>query len=63
MDPVGNFNKGVLKLVNTYEAQGIKDITYKFYPEGRHEMLNEINYMEVIDDMKKWLNSKCKMEG
>lgn len=62
-DPVGNFTRGVLKLINTYKKLGINDITYKFYPGGRHEMLNELNYMEVIDDIKKWLNSKCKMEG
>ncbi|MGE5629340.1 MAG: lysophospholipase [Solirubrobacterales bacterium] len=62
IDPVGNFTKGVLKLIDTYEKQGMKDITYKFYPDGRHEMLHELNYMDVIKDTIKWLNSKCRME-
>ena len=57
-DPVGVYTKGVMKLINTYENMGIKDIEYKFYEEGRHEMLNEINSDEVTGDIINWLNSK-----
>jgi len=57
-DPVGGYTKGVMKLINTYENLGIRDVEYKFYEEGRHEMLNEINKDVVIRDIIKWLNSK-----
>ena len=57
-DPVGSDTKGVMKLVNAYKNLGIKDIKYKFYKEGRHEMLNEINRDEVTGDIINWLNSK-----
>lgn len=56
-DPVGKNGKGVLKLVNTYKAHGMVDLTYKLYKDGRHEMLNEINKEEVMEDVIKWLNS------
>ncbi|MHC1721289.1 MAG: lysophospholipase [Clostridiaceae bacterium] len=55
-DPVGGCTKGVLKLVGEYKSLGIKDITYRFYRDGRHEMLNEINRDEVISDLIGWLN-------
>ena len=56
-DPVGRNGKGVLKLVKTYKKQGIKDLTYKLYKDGRHEMLNETNKEEVMVDVIKWLNA------
>ncbi|MBU3190692.1 lysophospholipase [Clostridium bowmanii] len=56
-DPVGKNGKGVLKLVKTYKEHGVVDLTYKLYKDGRHEMLNEVNKEEVIEDVLKWLNT------
>lgn len=56
-DPVGRNGKGVLKLVKTYEKHGIKDLTYRLYKDGRHEMLHETNKEEVIADTIKWINA------
>ena len=53
-DPVGNYTKSVLKLIKIYKHIGVKNITYKFYPEARHELLNEINRDEVMGDILKW---------
>ncbi len=55
-DPVGNMGKGVLKLVKTYKRLDIKDLEYKLYKDGRHEMLNEINRDEVMKDVIEWLD-------
>ncbi|MGY0374250.1 alpha/beta hydrolase [Clostridium sp. JNZ J1-5] len=55
-DPVGNFGKGVLKLVNLYKSVGIEDLEYKLYKDGRHEMFNEINKEEVVKDLIVWLD-------
>lgn len=55
-DPVGNYGKGVTKLFHTYKKHGIKDVTMKLYPEGRHESLNEINRDEVMTNVVKWLD-------
>ncbi|MFA9397207.1 MAG: lysophospholipase [Clostridiaceae bacterium] len=56
-DPVGGSGKGVIKLYNTYKSLEIKDVTYKLYKDGRHEMLNEINREEVFNDIIEWLNN------
>ena len=33
-------------------------VFYKFYKEGRHEMLNETNRAEVYRDVYDWLQRK-----
>ena len=54
-DPVGGMAKGVLKCIDAFKRSGMKDITIKLYPEGRHEMLNERNKDEVYQDVLTWL--------
>lgn len=56
-DPVGKNGKGIIKLFNTYKKFNIKDVTYKLYKDGRHEMLNESNRDEVMSDVINWLNN------
>jgi alpha-beta hydrolase superfamily lysophospholipase len=62
LDPVGaktpwsGKTKGVLQVYNNFVKAGIQDVTYKFYPGGRHEMLNELNREEVFKDVITWLN-------
>lgn len=59
-DPVGNNGKGVKKLSDTYKALGVSDLTFKLYKAGRHEMLNETNRDEVMNDVASWLTSHIK---
>ena len=54
-DPVGSCGKGVKKVYGYFEKQGTKDLTLKLYPNGRHEMFNELNRDEVINDLLTWL--------
>lgn len=56
LDPVGKNTKGVLQNIHQLQSVGIKDISYKFYPGGRHEILNEINREEVFSDILQWIN-------
>lgn len=58
MDPVGECGKGVQKAYNNFLKAGMKDVSIKLYPGGRHEMLNEINKDEVYADILAWLDSK-----
>jgi len=53
-DPINNRLAGVRPLIEGYRAAGL-DVTFKSYPGGRHEMLNEINRDEVISDLLAWL--------
>lgn len=55
MDPVGNYGKGVMTVYNRLRAAGMSDVTLNLYPDGHHEMLNEINREEVYDDILAWL--------
>ncbi|HCO73638.1 MAG TPA: alpha/beta hydrolase [Clostridium sp.] len=59
-DPVGNYGKGILSLVDTFKSLGIKNLSYKLYEGGRHEILNEINRDMVTEDIKACLNSWVK---
>lgn len=59
-DPVGDKGKGIINLYNLYKELNVKDVSYKLYKDGRHEMLNEVNKDEVIEDVLKWLNSHIK---
>ena len=42
-DPVSENAKTVRELEERYRANGVKDITGLYYPEARHELLNETN--------------------
>ncbi|MBY0756575.1 lysophospholipase [Clostridium sardiniense] len=57
-DPVGYFGKGIVNLYNLYKNIGVKDIQYKLYKDGRHEMLNEKNRDEVINDIIIWIKGR-----
>ncbi|MED1201916.1 alpha/beta hydrolase [Heyndrickxia acidicola] len=54
-DPVGGKTKGVLKVIKQFQNNGVKNIEYTFFPEGRHEMLNETNKEEVYQSILTWI--------
>lgn len=56
-DPVGNFGKGVRDLFERYENIGVENLSIKLYEGARHELLNETNRDEVIDDIIKWIDN------
>ena len=56
-DPVGGNTKGVKKVYGYFKDRGTRDLTLKFYPGGRHEMLNETNRAEVYADVLAWLEA------
>ncbi|WP_044640483.1 alpha/beta hydrolase [Risungbinella massiliensis] len=60
-DPVGDNGRGVLKTYHHFQKAGIVDVSYKLYPGGRHEMLNESNREEVYQDVIAWLNKHLPM--
>lgn len=54
-DPVGSMGKGVKRVVELFRQAGCRNVTVKLYPGGRHEMLNEVNRQEVMEDLLTWL--------
>ena len=61
MDPVGNYGKGPKEVYDKMKACGVKDIELIMYEQGRHEMLNEINKMEVYQMILNWINTKFNL--
>ncbi|RCW67032.1 alpha-beta hydrolase superfamily lysophospholipase [Saliterribacillus persicus] len=59
-DPVGNYGKGLKKLMEFYVSEGFENLNLHLYPNGRHEILNEINRHEVFQDVLDWLTDKMK---
>lgn len=57
-DPVGQNGAGVKKVAGFFRDAGVKDVTLKLYPGGRHEMLNEVNKEEVYADTLAWLEGR-----
>ena len=56
LDPVCEQGQGAERLAQEYQTAGLTNVTCKLYPEGRHEMLNEINRHEVVTDLTQWLD-------
>ncbi len=56
-DPVGSCGKGVERVAALFRAAGVKDLTVRLYPGGRHEILNEQNREEVYADLLHWLEA------
>ena len=52
-DPVA---VNVKQLLAAYRAAGLNDLTYKVYPDARHEILNETNRDEVTRELIAWLD-------
>ena len=42
-------------LVERYRKAGLRDVKHRVYPEGRHELFNELNRDEVTADLIAWL--------
>ncbi len=51
-DPVGEFGKGIQKLVSHAKALGKNVCSFKLYPGARHELVNETNAEEVWTDIR-----------
>ena len=54
-DPVGDYKKGVMRVIKRYEKAGTEDLTTGFYEGARHELLNERNRDEVLFDILTFL--------
>lgn len=56
-DAVGEFERGVRRVVRDYERAGLDRLTLRFYPEDRHEILNDRHRARVMDELGDWLSA------
>lgn len=59
-DPVGSMGKGVKRVADQFRGAGMKHVSVRLYPDGRHEMFNELNRQEVYDDVIAWLDHQLE---
>lgn len=57
-DPVGDMGTGVEKLAKQVKTANKNLVTFKLYPQARHEITNETNRQEVWDDILSILTQK-----
>lgn len=48
----------VYELLEDFRYLGTEDLTWRAYPDARHEILNETNRSEVQDDILAWLDRR-----
>lgn len=58
-DPVGTMGKGVEKVAGQFRTAGVKDVTVRLYPDGRHEMFNGPDRQKVWEDLAAWIKEKA----
>ena len=54
-DPVGGYGRGVRRAYDSLREAGLENIELKLYEGGRHELMNETNRAEVMQDIYEWL--------
>ncbi len=57
-DPVGEYGKGVKRAFRAFCDAGMKHVHIKLYPNDRHEILNEIDKDDVMNDIYEWIEAK-----
>lgn len=57
-DPTSGYGEGIKVASEKYKKAGINDVDSKIYSKARHELLNEINKDEVINDVVNWINKR-----
>lgn len=57
LDPVGEAGKGVDRAYRGFLNAGCTDVQCKLYPQGRHEVLNEVFKEQVYADVLDWLEA------
>ena len=58
-DPVGDYGKGVRRVIRQFQEVGMEQVDTMAYPGCRHEILNEKNRMQVYEDIGGWLEEKA----
>ncbi|MGV3762610.1 alpha/beta fold hydrolase [Parapedobacter sp.] len=58
-DPIGDFGKGVEKVVGKLRNRRFGRVKMKLYPGMRHEVLNETDKAMVYEDIYAWLEETC----
>ncbi|MBO5347677.1 MAG: alpha/beta hydrolase, partial [Lachnospiraceae bacterium] len=56
-DPVGEYGVGIQRAFNSLKEVGIKNLKLKMYESDRHELLNETDKEQVMEDIYQWITA------
>ena len=45
-------------MAQSYLENGLRDVTFRLYPEDRHELLNELDKERVDRDILDWIEAR-----
>lgn len=55
MDPVNGALTLLWPLADRLKATGLEDVTIRVYDDARHELFNEVNRVEVLEELASWV--------
>ena len=61
-DPVGDHSRGVITVYDRLKETGHDKAVKMIYKDCRHEVLNELNKEEVMEDIYKWISGQSSKE-
>ena len=61
-DPVGDCGKGVIAAAETFKSVGMNRVDTILYSGALHEVLNETNRDEVMQDISSWIKKTRKLQ-
>lgn len=62
-DPVGDYGRGVNAAFDSLKGAGLEHVALKLYEGGRHELLNETNREEIMEDIWRWIQETMPRKG
>lgn len=60
-DSVNEEGRGSTALAEYYRSHGLEKVSYRIFPQARHETLNELNHEEVTEHLVDWMNAIVKL--
>lgn len=60
-DTANEEGRGSTALAEYYRSHGLEKVSYRIFPQARHETLNETNREEVTEHLVDWMNAIVKL--
>ena len=62
-DPLGEYGKGIPKVCEALRNAGVKDVEMHLCETGRHELLNEPERAQIMEEIFDWIRKHCLPAG
>lgn len=62
-DPLGEYGEGIPKVCEALRSAGVKDVEMHLCEGGRHELLNEPERAQIMEEIFTWIRKHCLAAG